>query len=68
MLVAHVHIARGIGCVRLAAIVETRVLLVELFGSSTVDLLALRFTLADLNLALIVLVHLVDQAVHKVLL
>lgn len=69
MLVAHVHVTRGISRVRLAAIIQTSILLVELLRSSTIDLLTLRFTLTDLNLALVILhVHLVDQAVHKVLL
>ena len=69
MLVAHVHVTRGISRVRLAAIIQTGVLLVELLCSSTIDLLALRLSLTDLDLALVVLhVHLVDQAVHKVLL
>jgi hypothetical protein len=65
MLVAHVHVTRGIGRVRLTAIVKAGVLLVELLCSSTVDLLALSLALTDLDLALVVLhIHLIDQTVH----
>lgn len=48
MLITHMHIPSGVSRVRLTAIVEAGELLVEFLGSSTVDLLALSFTLADL--------------------
>lgn len=41
VLLPHVHVPRGVGGVRLAAVVQAGELLVQLLGGAAVDLLAL---------------------------